>query len=222
VNQNEIPDASYYGIAGLSVPTFRPWLMPGEFGDAFNSIGASTLVGTERLYTLWCLAKNVASLQGEIWECGVYKGGSAKIISQAVPGKRMRLFDTFDGIPNADESVDHHKTGDFRDTSAESVGELIDGEKVSVHVGVIPETFKGLEECRLAMAHVDVDTYQSVKDCCEFIWPRVSLGGVMVFDDYGFRSCPGARAAVDEYFKERKAMPLVLNTGHAIVIKSVK
>jgi O-methyltransferase len=44
----------------------------------------------------------------------------------------------------------------------------------------------------------------------------------MVFDDYGFKSCPGARAAVDEYFKERNAMPLVLNTGQAIVIKSVK
>jgi O-methyltransferase len=196
--------------------------MPGEFGDAFNLMDTQTLVGTERLYTLWCLAKNVALLQGEIWECGVYKGGSAKIISQAVPGKRLRLFDTFEGIPNADELTDWHKNGDFSDTSAESVGKLIDSGRVSIHVGVIPQTFKGLEGCRLAMAHIDVDTCQSVKDCCEFIWPRIRLGGVMVFDDYGFKSCPGARAAVDEYFKERNAMPLVLNTGQAIVIKSVK
>jgi O-methyltransferase len=42
----------------------------------------------------------------------------------------------------------------------------------------------------------------------------------MVFDDYGFPTCPGARVAVDEYFRETAAYPLVLPTGQAVVFKS--
>jgi O-methyltransferase len=41
-----------------------------------------------------------------------------------------------------------------------------------------------------------------------------------VFDDYGLPSCPGARAAVDEYFLGTGMQPLVLATGQAIVFKS--
>ena len=39
----------------------------------------------------------------------------------------------------------------------------------------------------------------------------------MVFDDYGFPTCPGAKAAVDEFFHGRKEVPLVLPTGQAVV-----
>jgi O-methyltransferase len=43
----------------------------------------------------------------------------------------------------------------------------------------------------------------------------------MIFDDYGFPSCPGARAAVDEFFRGAAAVPLVLSTGQAVVFKSM-
>ncbi len=43
----------------------------------------------------------------------------------------------------------------------------------------------------------------------------------MVFDDYGFPTCPGARQAVDEFFEGTKSVPLVIPTGQAIVFKSV-
>jgi len=35
----------------------------------------------------------------------------------------------------------------------------------------------------------------------EFFYSWLETGGVIVFDDYGWPSCPGARAAVDEVFK---------------------
>ena len=77
-----------------------------------------------------------------------------------------------------------------------------------------------MSDSRVAFAHVDVDVYQSVWDCCEFIYPRLTTGGVMVFDDYGFPTCPGARKAVDEFFANKPETPIILQTGQAIAIRS--
>ena len=41
----------------------------------------------------------------------------------------------------------------------------------------------------------------------------------MIFDDYGFPSCPGARQAIDEYFMDKPEKPLILATGQAVVFK---
>jgi O-methyltransferase len=56
-------------------------------------------------------------------------------------------------------------------------------------------------------------------DALEFIWPRLVSGGFIVFDDYGFPTCPGAREAVDEFFDAKDSIPLCLPTGQAIVFK---
>lgn len=43
--------------------------------------------------------------------------------------------------------------------------------------------------------------------------PRLSSGGIIVFDEHGFPSCPGARAAVDDFLADKPEIPLVLPTG---------
>jgi hypothetical protein len=58
-----------------------------------------------------------------------------------------------------------------------------------------------------------------------FIYPRLCLGGIMVFDDYGAPLCPGARQArarqaIDKYFARTSIIPLVLQTGQAVIFKS--
>jgi len=41
----------------------------------------------------------------------------------------------------------------------------------------------------------------------------------MVFDDYGFESCPGAKAAVDEFFSGKIERPWYLPSGQCAVVK---
>lgn len=216
-----IPDAEFYR------PLFSPWLDYGEFRYIVAKAASTTLVSRERCYVLYSLTRQALGLTGDIWECGVYKGGTAAMLAETIavmasdPRPRLRLFDTFSGMPNTNPDKDLHQAGDFADTSLDQVKAIVGHEEaVTYHPGLIPDTFKGLETSKIAMAHIDVDLYQSVIDCCDFIFPRLSLGGFMVFDDYGFASCPGARAAVDEYFSETNAFPLVLPTGQAVVFKS--
>jgi len=86
---------------------------------------------------------------------------------------------------------------------------------------LIPQTFAGLEAERIAFLHVDLDIYPAIMDTMKFVWSRVSQGGFVVFDDYGFPTCPGAREAVDEFFQHELYVPLCLPTGQAVVFKGV-
>jgi O-methyltransferase len=212
-----IPDAELYR------PLFSPWLAK-EFEQYYSLAASRSLVSRDRCYVLYCLGRQAVHVTGNIWECGVYKGGSAAMLSALLrdlaPEKELHLFDTFEGMPETDLEKDLHKKGDFSDTSLEEVTAYVDSALAVFHPGLIPETFAGLESERIAFAHIDVDIYRSILDCLEFIWPRLSAGGAVVFDDYGFPSCPGARQAVDEFFAAKPEVPLCLSTGQAIVWRS--
>jgi hypothetical protein len=62
--------------------------------------------------------------------------------------------------------------------------------------GLIPQTFAGLEAHRIAFLHVDLDIYRAILDTLKFAWPRMSLGAMIVFDDYGSLSRVRERAGV--------------------------
>lgn len=124
-------------------------------------------------------------------------------------------------MPDTDANRDRHKRGDFADTSLEGVQAVVGVLPfICFHKGYVPATFLGLESESIALAHIDVDIYRSVLDSCHFIYPRLVQGGFMIFDDYGFPSCPGARQAVDEFFSTKPDRPLVLPTGQAVVFRS--
>ena len=153
-------------------------------------------------------------------------GGSAFVLAELcrrheTSPDRLHLFDTFGGMPIADTDLDGYSVGSFSDTSLEFVkGLLTENPEINVHPGIIPETFKDIGETTIRFAHIDVDQYQSTKDCVEFIFPRLAIGGVMVIDDYGFPACYGAREAIDVYFKSRPEKPLALPTGQAVIWRS--
>jgi O-methyltransferase len=214
-----IPDAGYYQ------PTFSPWLGYGDLRQRLDRVRAHTLISADRLYVLHQLALQARTRPGEFWECGVFRGGTALLLAEVLAephaaggAEILRLFDSFAGMPETDPTRDLHRAGDFAHTSLEGVRTTVGhADIVRFHPGWIPQTFAGLESSRIAFAHVDVDVYRSILDCCAFIVPRLVPGGFIVVDDYGYPSCPGARQAVDEYFRDRPERPLVLATGQAVI-----
>lgn len=119
---------------------------------------------------------------GAIVELGVYKGGSAYFFSKVAEGRAILLFDTFTGIPFRDAG-DVFSVGDFGDTSAEAVQELIPEAKI--YKGVFPRTMPE-DMPGISFAHIDCDQGQSCRDAIKYFWPHVMRGGVMAFDDYNF------------------------------------
>jgi O-methyltransferase len=216
VRYRTVPDAP------KEINPIQPWRDDPEFRSLVAPLQGRTLVDDGRLFVLYNAARHVRSLAGNIAEVGVYKGGTAKMFSQifADTSKQLHLFDTFQGMPETDPVRDWHKKGDFNDTSLESVRSFIGKmPNVQFHPGFFPASAKGLPDEPIALVHIDVDIYRSVYDCCEYFYFRMTKGGVMVFDDYGFTTCPGAKSAVDEFFKEKVEVPIYLPTGQAIVFK---
>jgi hypothetical protein len=90
-----------------------------------------------------------------------------------------------------------------------------------VVTGWIPEVFRKAEADigQLAFVHIDVDLYEPTRESLEFLYPRVASGGIIVCDDYGFISCPGAVRAIDEYMAGRPEPVLHCPTGQGVIIK---
>lgn len=218
-----IPDNKAYD------PHFSPWLEP-QLASRFATVKGNTGLKPQSLYTLLYFLDQSLALEGDVIECGVWRGGSAKLLREEIlangAGKKLFLFDSFEGMAEVSEAEDRHQVGDFRDTSLEHVQTFVAGQRGEDPEGVavfrkgwIPQTFVGLDQLKFCFAHIDVDLYQSIIDSLEFIYPRLSSRGIIVFDDYGFASCPGARKAVDQFFADKPEKPFVLDTAQAVVIK---
>jgi O-methyltransferase len=209
----------------LYQPLYSPWQGHPEFEPFYREIRKFTLVSRDRCFILLQTLRQALHLQGDVVECGVFRGGTAlleaKIVQKYDTGNRsLHLFDSFEGMGTTTPGIDRFQAGDFSRNSAGEVAQLLSPYPfVQFHVGFMPITFEGLRLERVAWAHIDVDIYQSVHDCIRFLYPRLVPGGVMVFDDYGFPSCPGARQAVDEAFTSLPEVPLCLPTGQCLVTK---
>jgi hypothetical protein len=76
-------------------------------------------------------------------------------------------------------------------------------QNIHFHKGLFPHSAVGLEDERFCLAHIDVDIYESTKAACEWVYPRMVPGGIMLFNDYSCGECPGATKAVDKYFADK-------------------
>jgi O-methyltransferase len=202
--------------------TLAPWDDDPAFGRLFDQLIGYTLVDKLRCFMLYQCANNSARIAGDLAEIGVYKGGTARLLAKtgAPAGKTVHLFDTFAGMPAVDASADLHRAGDFANTSLAAVqAYLRDCDNVRFYQGVFPATAQPVEQRTFALVHVDVDIYPSVLSCCAFFYPRMAHGGMLIFDDYGFLSCPGAKKAVDEFFADKPEAPIYLPTGQCLVVR---
>jgi len=204
-------------------PLYSPWHST-DFARYYAIAAPRTLVSVDRCFVLERLFRQTLPIAGDIFECGVYRGGTAALLAALLAEekseKRLFLFDTFAGMPATDPERDWHREGNFSDTSLEAVQSFVrGGARCILRKGLIPETFAGLSDVAISFCHIDLDIYKSTMDSVAFIWPRLSLGGAIVFDDYGFVTCPGAKQAVDDFFRTEKAVPVCLQTGQAIVFK---
>jgi O-methyltransferase len=210
----EIKDANYYQ------PLFSPWLTP-EWKGRLRAEDSRSLVPLQAKYMLYCLALDATKrCNGDIAECGVYKGGTAKILAELAPDRPLHLFDTFSGMPDTDPTRDLHQAGDFADTNIESVRDyLADNKNVTCVVGLVPDSLEVVRDRAFSFVHIDLDIYSAIKSACEFFYPRMQPGGMLLFDDYGYSSCPGARAAVDEFFSDKPEVEMAMITGQCVAQK---
>ena len=65
-----------------------------------------------------------------------------------------------------------------------------------------------------------MDVYQPTADALPPVYEKLCPNGIILFDDYGFTSCPGVKRAVDDFLAITPALHFHLMTGQLIVCKT--
>ena len=208
---------------------YAPWLGDKEFLDTYTEIKKNTLVDIYRCYELWELAGKIHQLNSNarFIEIGVWRGGTAAIVGRKLTllnsTVELYLADTFTGVPKATDRDKFYVGGEHADTSQEIVETLLRGKYNNYKIlkGIFPEYSSHLipADQVFGYCHIDVDVYESSKDIVDWIWDRLIIGGVIIFDDYGFHYCDGVTSYVNE--QKGKSDRIVIHNlnGHAVMIK---
>ena len=207
--------------------TYAPWLGDMAFQEAFNAVKNHTLVDQYRLYELWQLCAQLQYTRGDVLEIGVWKGGSAVLMANRFARLNVDLkvyaADTFKGVVKVSAEDPSYKGGEHHETSVELVQTLatsVNNKPLEILAGIFPEdTAYIVDKSVFRLIHIDVDIYQSAMDIFDWAWPRLSLGGIMVFDDYGFSTCQGITKLVNNFQTSADKMVIHNLNGHAIIIK---
>jgi O-methyltransferase len=209
------------------VSTYAPWQSDPEFRRVFDAVRRNTLVDVWRCHELWGLVGELVEVPGAILEVGVWRGGSGALLASRAASlgitDRVYLCDTWEGVVKTGPADIYYHDGKHDDTSRATVERLIASmglTNVSLLQGIFPDDTAGeVAEDRFRFVHIDVDVYQSAKDVFAWAWPRLSDGGIVVFDDYGCPATPG----VTSFVNEQRGLPdrLLLHNlnGHGIVVK---
>jgi O-methyltransferase len=198
------------------------WETDARFQELYRDVQARTVVDKTRCFIIYQALLQTSGLEGDAAEVGVYRGGTAALIARTLRGtkKTVYIFDTFTGMPQTDARRDLHRTGDFGDIALRDVRQFLRNDvNVVITPGVFPESGAVIAGKTFSFVHLDVDIYRSVRNALEFFYPRLARGGILLCDDYGFLSCPGAREAVDKFFISKPETPIYLPTGQSMVIK---
>jgi hypothetical protein len=174
------------------------------------------------------LARLVAEVPGDTAECGVFQGAGSFLIARALESTNERprihfVFDSFEGLstPSAADGYSWQR-GDLACSLETVQGALGSLPHVRLYKGWIPEPFVHAERANFAFVHIDVDLYEPTRDSIAFFYPRMNEGGIIVCDDYGFTTCPGACRAVDDYLADKSERMISLPSGGGFLIKGCK
>lgn len=167
-------------------------------------------------------------ITGDVVELGCYMGETsvhlAKTLHELSSGKRLFIYDSFEGLPpknseDASPAGDQFKSGELQATKKDVIKRL--KRAGCSDVRVIKAWFNELDADdlpeKISFAFLDGDFYQSVKDSLQLVWGKLTPGAVVVIDDYRNEALPGATKAVDEWVSGHSVKNMSVEKSLAIL-----
>ncbi len=154
---------------------------------------------------------------GCVVECGVWRGGMSAAIADVLPGRVHLLFDSFEGLPPAQDSdgpsaLEYQKnisSPTYYDncraeiSSAQTAMRMSKAKDFRLVKGWFDQTMPKFSVPEpIAVLRLDGDWYSSTMDCLTNMYPQVMEGGLVLIDDY--YTWDGCARAVHDYFSAFK------------------
>lgn len=179
------------------------------------------------------LYRIISNVQGDVVECGLGEGNTFAMLAYLIgsekyrgPARTLWGFDSFEGWPEpaaSDASPRNPQKGEWRVNEEmimkrfEESGIYKEFPELAILTikGFFNETLPRFPARQIAFLHIDADLYPGYRDALVNLFPKVSIGGVVAFDEYrefpntpeyghgAVEKWPGCTKAVDEYFQGR-------------------
>jgi O-methyltransferase len=175
---------------------------------------AETMIGLKRLDNLQACVEEVIKnrVPGDLIETGVWRGGAtifmrAILKAYGITDRNVWVADSFQGLPLPDaekypaDTGDIHHKATFLQVSLEQVKanfekySLLD-EQVRFLKGWFKDTLPDAPIEQLAVMRLDGDMYESTMDALSLLYPKLSVNGYVIIDDYILEGC---RRAVQDF-----------------------
>jgi len=216
-----------------SYDLFRQVRHPHDVNDYYHTFNKSNILNV--VYWNFFIS-SVAEVRGDIVECGVGRGRSLITIMSLMElhasrqsnfERQVFALDSFCGFPEPseqDESARQPKKGEWSESpnsqfkySPENLKKILEKADISQKLidelniikGYFDATVDTLSTSKIALLHLDGDLYESIKTPLFLLEHKISVGGIIVLDDFALSSdgqdpFPGARAATNEFLKKYK------------------
>jgi len=184
----------------------------------------------------YILFEKTAYIEGDIVECGIFKGASfsrfamfRKILN--LEEKKLIGFDSFGIFPETEYEQDKVLRNNFISSAGDqsiSKKQLEDVLKnkncqnntilIEGNITITVPEFVNNNNMKISLLNLDVDIYEPTVTILEYLYPLISIGGIIILDDYD--SFPGETKAVDEYINGKNIKinkPIFPNTPYFIV-----
>jgi len=177
---------------------------------------AESMIGLRRMDNLQqCIAQIIADdVPGDFIETGVWRGGAcifmrANLKAWGDTERKVWVADSFEGLPRPNAAKYAADAGDnLHKFSGLAVGVeqvkhnferygLLD-EQVQFLVGWFKDTLPSAPLDKIALARLDGDMYESTIQAIEVLYPKLSVGGFCIVDDFGSHVSQ-AQQAVHDY-----------------------
>lgn len=176
-------------------------------------VGTQTL---NRFLTLYELYKKTTGIAGHIAEIGVYKGAGSlffgKLLQIFEPESLTMVhgFDWFKGVELETDALLQVPGGDASNENA--LHELIRLQNLESTIKIhnldvrteLSSFFDEHPHLRFKLIFLDSGTYCVTKASIETLWPRLNVGGIIIFDQYVNEVAPGETQAIHELLPNEK------------------
>ena len=164
------------------------------------------------------LAQREAPVEGDVVECGVWRGGMIRGLADALgPGRAYHLFDSFAGLPPARELDGESAVAWQQDTSSATYYDNCSAEEAHArslfegsgfdavfHHGWFEDTIPKFQPERpIAVLRLDGDWYDSTMTCLRGLFPHLAPNALVLIDDY--YTWDGCARAVHDFLSETKS-----------------
>jgi O-methyltransferase len=182
-----------------------------ELGLDWPEQGES-MIGLRRLDQLHGALRDIIDrdVPGDLVETGVWRGGATIFMRAALEAygdtsRTVWACDSFEGLPRPtlpQDEGDLHWTYPELAVSVEQVQQNFSryglrDDRVRFLKGWFSDTLPDAPIKQIAILRLDGDMYESTMDALKPLYPKLSVGGYCIVDDYGY--VKGCKQASDEY-----------------------